>query len=140
MPWCRSRGFRYLKQIGVDEITQFRTTWADGPLSKSKKQERLKGFFHFCVVREWTRTNPVHGMKPVKVPPSQTLPFDEDQVATLLETPGYYKCVSRSSIDAATLNASLAVCTDSLDTRSRRSGNTWKPLCGRRSVDRMPTA
>jgi integrase len=85
VPWCRSRGFRYLKQIGVDEITQFRTTWADGPLSKSKKQERLKGFFHFCVVREWTRTNPVHGMKPVKVPPSQTLPFDEKQIAAILE-------------------------------------------------------
>jgi len=109
VPWCRSRGFRYLKQIGVDEITQFRTTWADGPLSKSKKQERLKGFFHFCVVREWTRTNPVHGMKPVKVPPSQTLPFDEDQVATLLETcdrypiKGIYTTENRTRMKALTL-------------------------------------
>src|ERR1022692_1672021 len=66
LPWCKSRGFRSLKQIGVDEITQFRATWAYWPLSKSKKQERLKGFFHFCVVREWMRTNPVHGIKAIK--------------------------------------------------------------------------
>jgi site-specific recombinase XerD len=53
LPWCRTRGFRALKQLGVDELTQFRTTWADSPISKYKKQERLKGFFHFCVAREW---------------------------------------------------------------------------------------
>jgi integrase/recombinase XerD len=85
VPWCKSRGFRYLKQVGVDEITQFRTTWADAPISKYKKQERLKGFFHFCVVRDWIRTNPVLGVKPVKVPPSQTLPFDEKQIKAILE-------------------------------------------------------
>ncbi len=85
VPWCKGRGFRYLKQISVDEITQFRTTWADAPISKYKKQERLKGFFNFCVVREWIRTNPVLGVKHVKVPPSQTLPFDEKQIAAILE-------------------------------------------------------
>ena len=36
--------------------------------------ERLKGFFHFCVVREWMRTNPVHGIEPVKGPPSDGHP------------------------------------------------------------------
>jgi len=76
LPWCKTRGFHSLKQIGVDEITQFRVSWTDSPISKYKKQERLKGFFHFCVAREWTRMNPVAALKPIKVPPSQTLPFD----------------------------------------------------------------
>jgi len=85
LPWCQRLGFRSLKQIGVNEITQFRNTWADSPISKYKKQERLKGFFHFCVAREWIRANPVAPLKPVKVPPSQTLPFDQDQMTAILK-------------------------------------------------------
>jgi integrase len=85
LPWCRSRGFHALKQLGVDELTQFRTTWKDSPISKYKKQERLKGFFHFCVARDWIRTNPVAAIKPVKVPPTPTLPFDDDQMAAILD-------------------------------------------------------
>jgi len=49
LPWCRTRGFHLLKQVAVDEITQFRATWTDAPITKYKKQERLKGFFHYQV-------------------------------------------------------------------------------------------
>ena len=109
LPWCKSRGFHSLKQINVDEITQFRTTWTDSPITKYKKQERLKGFFHFCVAREWLRTNPVAALKPVKVPPSQTLPFDEDQVRAVLEAcdrfslKGIYGEQNRTRLKALTL-------------------------------------
>jgi integrase/recombinase XerD len=109
LPWCKTRGFHSLKQIGVDEITQFRATWTDSPISKYKKQEHLKGFFHFCVAREWTRTNPVAALKPIKVPPSQTLPFDEDQVAAILNacdrysTKGIYREQNGTRLRALTL-------------------------------------
>jgi hypothetical protein len=62
LPWCRSKGYLSLKQLTVDELTQFRATWPDSAISKYKKQERLKSFFHFCVAREWVRTNPVIGL------------------------------------------------------------------------------
>jgi integrase/recombinase XerD len=109
LPWCRTRGLHSLKQIGVDEITQFRTTWTDAPITKHKKQERLKGFFHFCVAREWLRTNPVAALKPVKVPPTPTLPFEEDQVAAILEAcdrfslKGIYGEQNRARLKALTL-------------------------------------
>lgn len=109
LPWCKSRGFHSLKQIGVDEVTQFRTTWNDSPISKYKKQERLKGFFHFCVAREWMRANPVAALKSIKVPPSQTLPFDEDQVAAILDAcdryplKGIYGEQNRTRLKALTL-------------------------------------
>ncbi len=66
LPWCKSRGLHALKQVGVDEVTQFRSTWTDSPISKYKKQERLKGFFHFA-----SREAPVHdesrgGMHPAR--------------------------------------------------------------------------
>jgi len=109
LPWCRTRGFRSLKQLGVDELTQFRTTWADSPISKYKKQERLKGFFHFCVAREWITTNPVAAIKPVKVPPSQTLPFEEEQITAILDAcdryslNGIYGNQNRTRMRALTL-------------------------------------
>jgi integrase len=109
LPWCRGKGYLSLKQLTVDELTQFRTTWADGPISKYKKQERLKSFFHFCVAREWVRTNPVMGIKPVKVPPSPTLPFEEQQVAAVLHAcdrypiNGIYGEQNRQRLKALTL-------------------------------------
>jgi integrase/recombinase XerD len=109
LPWCHTRGFRSLKQLGVDELTQFRATWADSPISKYKKQERLKGFLHFCVARERIRTNPVAAIKPVKVPPSQTLPFEEEQVTAILDacdrypTLGIYGERNRTRLKALTL-------------------------------------
>ena len=55
------------------------------------------------------RTNPVAALKPVKVPPSQTLPFDEDQVAAILKAceeypiQGIYGEQNRSRLTALTL-------------------------------------
>jgi integrase/recombinase XerD len=85
LPWCREKGYLSLKQLTVDELTRFRATWADSQISKYKKQERLKSFFHFCGAREWIRTNPVMGIKPVKVPPSPTLPFEDHQITAILD-------------------------------------------------------
>jgi integrase/recombinase XerD len=62
------QGYLSLKQLTVDELTRFRATWPDSPISKYKKQERLKGFFHFCVAREWVRANPVLGLSRLKSP------------------------------------------------------------------------
>lgn len=109
LPWCKTRGFHALKQIGVDEVTQFRATWADSPISKHKKQERLKGFFHFCVAREWMRVNPIAALKPVKVPPKPTLPFSTDEVTAMLNAcdrypiKGIYAEQNRPRLRALTL-------------------------------------
>jgi site-specific recombinase XerD len=90
LPWCKQRGFHVLKQIDVDEVTQFRSTWTDSPISKYKKQERLKGFFHFCVARDWIRKNPVAALKPIKVPSTPTLPFEPEQMAAILKACDVY--------------------------------------------------
>lgn len=109
LPWCRTKGFHALKQISVDDITQFRATWTDSAITKYKKQERLKGFFHFCVAREWIRTNPVAGLKPIKVPPSQTLPFEPEQIDKILAAcdrfslKGIYGEQNRARLKALTL-------------------------------------
>jgi hypothetical protein len=40
--WCEHRGYRLLKQLNVDALRQFRTTWPDAPISAYKNLERLR--------------------------------------------------------------------------------------------------
>ena len=99
LPWCRSKGYLSLKQLTVDELTQFRATWPDSPISKYKKQERLKSFLHFCVAGDLVRTNPVLGIKPVKVPPSPTLAFDEEQMTAILDACDRYPIMASTTTE-----------------------------------------
>lgn len=54
-------------------------------------------------------TNPIIGIKPIKVPPSQTLPFDEDEMAKILDAcdrypiKGLYGTANRARMRALTL-------------------------------------
>jgi site-specific recombinase XerD len=90
LPWCQTRGYVRLKQLGVDELTKFRASWADGPLSMRKKQERLAAFFHFCRMREWVKSNPVLSIKLPEASQSPTLPFTRDEVKSIVEAADAY--------------------------------------------------
>jgi integrase len=65
--WCRSRGFRLLKQLDVDAVRQFRASWPDGPISAYKNIERLRSFFSFCLEAGWIQKNPAKSLKPPRV-------------------------------------------------------------------------
>jgi hypothetical protein len=41
VPWCETKGFRYLKQLRVEQMRQFRATWADSANYATKNLERL---------------------------------------------------------------------------------------------------
>ncbi len=46
LPFCAGKGFQLLKQIAeVSVVRNFRATWKDAPLSRSKKQDRIVSFF-----------------------------------------------------------------------------------------------
>jgi len=82
--FCNEKGKPYLQQISFEDLTEFRTSWKDNALSASKKLERLRGFFTFCLASEWIKTNPAAKLKRPKVPPSATLPFTREQMSQLL--------------------------------------------------------
>jgi site-specific recombinase XerD len=50
--FCQSRGFRYIAQLGINQLDDFVASWEESAISKVKKIERLKGFFRFCVSRK----------------------------------------------------------------------------------------
>src|SRR5712691_7758012 len=61
LPWAKDKGVRFLKEIDLTLLRNYRTTWTDGALAKKKKQERLVGFLWFCVRAGWLTSNPTQG-------------------------------------------------------------------------------
>lgn len=87
--YCASKGVTILENITVDFLRQFRQTWKDKSYSSTKKLERLRAFFKFCVDSKWIAENPA---KPVKAPEAEegedcpTLPFEDDELERMYAT------------------------------------------------------
>ena len=56
--FCQSQGFRYIAQLGINQLDDFVATWKESAISKVKKIERLKGFFRFCLSRKMIQEDP----------------------------------------------------------------------------------
>lgn len=85
LPWCESKGYRLFKQLTVDALREFQTTWDDGPLYATKNLERLRAFFEFALDAEWIPRNPVASLKRPKATDQPTLPFSEEEMKRILE-------------------------------------------------------
>lgn len=82
--WCREKGFRKLSQIGIEEARKYRASWTFAPMTATKKLERLRGFFRFCVDSGWIEKNPFAAVKSPITKQSPTLPFTDEDVNKLL--------------------------------------------------------
>lgn len=85
VPWCEAKGFRYLKQLSVEQMRQFRATWTDGANYATKNLERLRAFFRFCMEDDWITKNPARRVKAPKAKNSPTLPFTDAEMQRILE-------------------------------------------------------
>lgn len=85
LPWCESKGYKYLKQLGVEQMRQFRATWTDGANYATKNLERLRSFFRFCMQDDWIGKNPARAVKAPKVTDKPTLPFSRPEMKRILE-------------------------------------------------------
>ena len=90
LPWCESKRYRYLKQLGVEEMRQFRATWNDSANYATKNLERLRGFFRFCMHDDWIPKNPARAVKAPKVTDKPTLPFSQAEMQRILKACDHY--------------------------------------------------
>jgi hypothetical protein len=51
--WCADKGYRYLSEIGVKALIEYRSSWQFAPLTALKKFERLRLLFRFCHSAKW---------------------------------------------------------------------------------------
>jgi integrase/recombinase XerD len=80
----RSKFFPH--EIGVSDLTEFRAGWIDlypSSTTRSKVQERLRGFLRYCLASNFITRIPILSSIQVKTPP--TLPLTDAQYKKLLK-------------------------------------------------------
>lgn len=101
--WVTSAGFRSIAEITIVDLERFRDTWSDGPLAKKKKQERLIGFFYYCMRLGWIKSNPAVLLGRIRAdgPPTDYFPkheFDQIMDATHIYQPkGWLECRNQAT-------------------------------------------
>ena len=83
--FAKSRGLRYIHELDVNLLRQFRATWPDGNLSTLKKLERMKAFFRFVQENGWIAANPAAMLKNPRVNQPPTLPFTDAEMQAILD-------------------------------------------------------
>lgn len=84
--FCTKKGYRLLKQIGVDEVREFRNSLMNryAASSAQTRLEYLRGFLRFCHGSGWISSNPALAVKPPRSDSSPTLPFEEAEIEKML--------------------------------------------------------
>jgi len=91
LPWCEDKGYRYLKQLGVEEMRQFRASWKDSPNYATKNLERLRSFFRFCQQADWIGKNSARAVKSPRIKDTPTLPFTPQEMKRILDACDRYR-------------------------------------------------
>ena len=76
LSWATESRLKDLEDITTADLEAFRDTWEDGPLAKKKKQERLIGFFYYCLRLGWIKSNPAVSLGRIRAegPPTDYYP------------------------------------------------------------------
>jgi integrase len=84
------KGTRFLGQLDIDTMGEFRSVWKDGALSASKKLERLRAFCRFAMKRKWINESPVSELKAPRVSLKPTMPFTHEEMSRILSAVNVY--------------------------------------------------
>lgn len=77
-----------LKDLNIERLRAFRSTWKDGPRAAGKKIDRLRTFFRFCIDNQWIERNPALALKTPLVKDKPTLPFSREEMARIVDKAG----------------------------------------------------
>lgn len=83
-PWCQRIGIEYLADLDIAALKDFRATWTGNPLTRSKKQERLRSFLLYCQRHGWIQDNPAALLSRIKVDRVPTDYFTQEEFRAIL--------------------------------------------------------
>jgi integrase/recombinase XerD len=83
-------GLRYIAELDLQCLRDFRAGWPDHNLAALKKLERLRAFFRYCQDSSWIANNPAMKLKNPKVTQPPTLPFSQQQVIDIVAACRHY--------------------------------------------------
>lgn len=93
LPWTKAQGLEYLDEVDLDALLSFRSTWTEGALVKSKKQDRVIGFFWDCFRRNFITQNPALSLSKIKTVPVPTDYFPRDEFEKIIAMTEVYGSV-----------------------------------------------
>lgn len=96
LEFCRLKPVVYLRECNLSVIEEFRKGWKGVAITKKKKQERFRSFFHYCVRHEWMKSNPAVNLSRIKVEQTPTDYFTDDEFKKLLASIGVFGQNSRN--------------------------------------------
>jgi site-specific recombinase XerD len=82
--FCQNHGLVFLRQLDVDQLRDFRSTWKLNARTTAKTLERLRSFFKFCLDSDWIEKNPAKSIEAGKVEDADVLPFSDEEVEKIL--------------------------------------------------------
>jgi site-specific recombinase XerD len=85
--FCNRHGRYFLQEVGLSDLTEFRSTWEQeypSSLTRQRVQGRLKGFFRYAQNAGFITRNPAAAMSPIKVDTPPTLPLESGQYEALI--------------------------------------------------------
>lgn len=77
-----------LKELNIERLRAFRSTWKDGPRAAGKKIDRLRTFFRFCIDNQWIERNLALSLKAPLVKDKPTLPFSREEMVKIVDKAG----------------------------------------------------
>jgi integrase len=91
LEWCKKAKYTFLRDLDLRALQAFRATWKDGALAKKKKQERLTGFFWFCIRAGWISQNPTTNLGRISVSQAPTDYFTREEFEKIVDATYIYQ-------------------------------------------------
>jgi integrase/recombinase XerD len=83
--WCEDKGFRYVRQLGFEELVGFKSTWKMKPVTAAKRLELVKSFMRFCEAAGWIEKDPSARLKAPEGDSPERQPFTPDEMDRILD-------------------------------------------------------
>lgn len=92
--FCREKGIRFLAELELSVIREWRATWEIGSLSRQKRQGRVIGFVWWCERTGWFARNYAsditRGLGKIQVKATQTGYFQPSEYAAVIDATHLY--------------------------------------------------
>ena len=88
--YCNSKVVLLLSDVGLQTLEDYRKTWTGEPISRRKRQERLRQFFTYCQKHRWILDNPAANLSTIKVKQAPTSPLSREQFRAALDAVDSY--------------------------------------------------
>jgi len=84
LEFASDRGLRFMSELNLDRLREFRNSWPDHNLAALKKLERLRAFMRFAHDSGWVKDNCARKIKNPKVTQPPTMPLSKEEITKIL--------------------------------------------------------